>query len=146
MVEIVVSGCPAGLGAPVFDKIDADLARALMSIGTVKGVEVGAGFASAQMTGSACNDALGPDGFRTNHAGGILAGITTGADIILRVACKPIPSIAGPQETIDETGTPVTLSIQGRHDVCVIPRILPVCEAMVGIVLADHLLRQRAVG
>ena len=146
VVEIVVSGCPAGLGAPVFDKIDADLARALMSIGTVKGVEVGAGFASAQMTGSACNDALGPDGFRTNHAGGILAGITTGADIILRVACKPIPSIAGPQETIDETGTPVTLSIQGRHDVCVIPRILPVCEAMVGIVLADHLLRQRAVG
>ena len=117
-----------------------------MSIGTVKGVEVGAGFASAQMTGSACNDALGPDGFRTNHAGGILAGITTGADIILRVACKPIPSIAGPQETIDETGTTVTLSIQGRHDVCVIPRILPVCEAMVGIVLADHLLRQRAVG
>lgn len=146
VVEVVVSGCPAGLGAPVFDKIDADLAKALMSIGTVKGVEVGAGFAAARMTGSACNDALGPDGFRTNHAGGILAGITNGSDIVLRVACKPIPSIAGPQETIDEKENPVTISIQGRHDVSVIPRILPVCEAMVGIVLADHLLRQRAIG
>jgi chorismate synthase len=145
VVEIVVSGCPAGLGEPVFDKIDADLAKALMSIGTVKGVEVGVGFAAARMTGSVCNDALGPDGFRTNHAGGILAGITNGSDIFLRVACKPIPSIAGPQETIDEQGNPVTISIRGRHDVSVIPRIIPVCEAMVGIVLADHLLRQRAI-
>lgn len=146
VVEIVVSGCPAGLGAPVFDKMDADLAKALMSIGTVKGVEVGAGFAAARMTGSVCNDALGPDGFRTNHAGGILAGITNGSDIVLRAACKPIPSIARPQETIDRRGNPVTLSIRGRHDVSVIPRIIPVCEAMVAIVLADHLLRQRAVG
>jgi chorismate synthase len=146
VVEIVVSGCPAGLGAPVFDKIDADLAKALMSIGTVKGVEVGAGFAAARMTGSICNDALGPEGFRTNHAGGILAGITSGSDIVLRVACKPIPSIARPQQTVDDKGNPVTLSIRGRHDVSVIPRIIPVCEAMVGVVLADHLLRQRAIG
>ena len=145
VVEIVVSGCPAGLGAPVFDKMDADLARVLMSIGTVKGVEVGAGFAAARMTGSVCNDTLGPKGFRTNHAGGILAGITNGSDIVLRAACKPIPSIARPQETIDRRGTPVTLSIRGRHDVSVIPRIIPVCEAMVAIVLADHVLRQRAV-
>ena len=146
IVEIVVRGCPAGLGEPVFEKIDADLAHALMGIGTVKGVEIGAGFAAARMTGSACNDPITPEGFRTNHAGGILAGITNGGEIVIRIACKPIPSIALPQETIDSAGKP-----RRRHDrrqarrVCVIPRIIPVCEAMVAIVLADHLLRQRAI-
>ena len=145
IVEIVVRGCPPGLGDPVFGKIDADLAGALMGLGTVKGVEIGAGFAAAGMTGSACNDPIGPEGFRTNHAGGILAGITSGADIVIRAACKPIPSIALPQETIDVQGQPAVVTVGGRHDVSVIPRIIPVCEAMVSIVLADHLLRQRAI-
>jgi chorismate synthase len=145
IVELVVRGCPAGLGEPVFEKIDADLAHALMGIGSVKGVEIGAGFTAARMTGSVCNDPITPEGFRTNHAGGILAGITTGAEIVIRIACKPIPSIALPQETIDSRGNPAVVKIEGRHDVCVIPRIIPVCEAMVAIVLADHLLRQRAI-
>jgi chorismate synthase len=145
IVEIVVRGCPPGLGDPVFGKIDADFAAALMGIGTVKGVEIGAGFDAARMTGSACNDSIGPEGFRTNHAGGILAGITSGAEIVIRAACKPIPSIASPQETIDIQGRPAVVTVGGRHDVSVIPRIIPVCEAMVAIVLADHLLRQRAI-
>ena len=145
IVEIVVRGCPPGLGEPVFDKMDADLAGALMGIGTVKGVEIGAGFAAARMTGSACNDPIGPEGFRTNHAGGILAGITNGSEIVLRAACKPISSIARPQETVDVHGNAAVVTVGGRHDVSVIPRIIPVCEAMVCIVLADHLLRQRAI-
>lgn len=145
IVEIVVRGCPPGLGEPVFGKIDADLAGALMGIGTVKGVEIGAGFSAARMTGTTCNDPITPEGFRTNHAGGILAGITTGAEIVIRAACKPIPSIARPQDTIDVKGNPAVVTIGGRHDASVIPRIVPVCEAMVSIILADHLLRQRAI-
>ncbi len=145
IVEISVRGCPAGLGEPVFGKIDADIAQALMGIGTVKGVEIGAGFAAARMTGAACNDPICTEGFRTNNAGGILAGITNGDEIVIRVACKPIPSIACPQETVDVLGRPSTVTIGGRHDASVIPRIIPVCEAMVAIVLADHLLRQRAL-
>ncbi len=145
IVEISVRGCPPGLGEPVFGKIDADLAYALMGIGTVKGVEIGAGFAAARMNGSVCNDPIVPGGFRTNNAGGILAGITNGEEIVIRVACKPIPSIAGPQETVDGQGHPAVVAIGGRHDASVIPRIVPVCEAMVAIVLADHLLRQRAI-
>jgi len=145
IVEMSVKGCPAGLGEPVFDKIDADLAKALMSIGTVKGVEIGAGFEAARMRGSQGNDPIGPGGFKTNHAGGVLAGITTGQEIVIRVACKPIASIALEQETIDVQGNLRKISVRGRHDACVIPRIIPVCEAMVCLVLADHLLRQRAV-
>jgi chorismate synthase len=145
IVEIIARGCPPGLGEPVFDKMDAQLAGALMGIGSVKGVEIGAGFAAARMAGSASNDPIGPGGFRTNHAGGILAGITTGDEIVIRVACKPIPSIGRPQETIDVRGNPAVVEIRGRHDVSVIPRIIPVCEAMVCIVLADHLLRHRAI-
>ncbi len=145
IVGISVRGCPAGLGEPVFSKMDAELAGALMGIGTVKGVEIGAGFAAARMTGSACNDPIGPEGFRTNHAGGILAGITNGDEIVIRVACKPISSIPQLQETVDVRGNPAVVTVGGRHDVSVIPRIIPVCEAMVCIVLADHLLRQRAI-
>jgi chorismate synthase len=145
IVEILVRGCPPGLGEPVFDKMDADLAKALMSIGTVKGVEIGAGFKVAEMAGSETNDPITRDGFLSNNAGGILAGITTGQDIVLRVAVKPIPSIGKVQQTIDVQGNHVELSIMGRHDVCAIPRIIPVCEAMVTIVLADHLLRQKAI-
>jgi len=145
IVEVRVTGCPAGLGEPVFDKIDADLAKALMGIGTVKGVEIGAGFRAARLKGSQCNDPIGPGGFRTNRAGGMLAGITTGQEIVIRAACKPIPSIALEQETIDTGGNSKAISVRGRHDACVIPRVIPVCEAMVCLVLADHLLRQKAV-
>lgn len=144
IVEVRIQGCPAGLGEPVFDKMDAQLAAAVMGIGTVKAVEIGAGFAASRMAGSESNDPIGPGGFKSNNAGGILAGITNGEEIIIRAACKPIPSIAKEQDTINTKGEPVELSVQGRHDVCVIPRILPVCEAMVSIVLADHLLRHRA--
>jgi chorismate synthase len=144
IVEVVVRGCPAGLGEPVFDKMDADLAKALMGIGAVKGVEIGAGFRVAGMRGSENNDPLAPQGFLSNNAGGILAGITNGDEIVIRAACKPIPSIGKVQQTIDLQGNTAELAVRGRHDVSAIPRIVPVCEAMVSIVLADHLLRQRA--
>jgi len=145
IVEILVRGCPAGLGEPVFDKMDADLAKSLMGIGTVKGVEIGAGFSVAHMTGSQANDPITPDGFLSNYAGGMLAGITNGEEIVIRVACKPISSISIPQQTINVRGEQVQTSVRGRHDVSVIPRIIPVCEAMVSMVLADHLLRQKAI-
>jgi chorismate synthase len=144
-VEIIVRGCPAGLGEPVFDKMNADLAKALMSIGSVKAVEIGDGMEAACRMGSEVNDQMNKKGFKTNHAGGILAGITSGEQIILRAYCKPIPSIAISQQTIDSKGKERRIEIQGRHDICVLPRIVPVCEAMVSIVLADHLLRQRAI-
>ncbi len=144
VVEIIVRGCPAGLGEPVFDKIDAQLACALMSIGSVKAVEIGAGFAVASRRGSEVNDQMGENGFNSNHAGGILAGITNGEDIVLRAYCKPVPSIGREQRTINIQGKEQIIKIQGRHDVCVLPRIVPVCEAMVSIVLADHWLRQKA--
>lgn len=145
VVEVVVRGCPAGLGEPVFDKMDADLAKALMSIGSVKAVEIGDGFAMAGLQGSQTNDQMNKKGFKTNHAGGILAGITNGERIILRAYCKPIPSIAKSQQTVDSKGKERIIKIEGRHDICVLPRIVPVCEAMVNIVVADHLLRQKAV-
>jgi chorismate synthase len=144
VVEIIVHGCPPGLGEPVFDKIDAQLAAALMSIGSVKAVEIGDGFTVAGLRGSEVNDQMGEKGFNSNHAGGILAGITNGEDIILRAYCKPVPSIGREQQTINIQGKEQIIKIQGRHDVCVLPRIVPVCEAMVSIVLADHWLRQKA--
>lgn len=144
IVEIVVRGCPAGLGEPVFDKIDADLAKALMSLGTVKAVEIGDGCEVSRKKGSEVNDQMGSHGFTSNHSGGILAGITTGEMIIIRVYCKPIPSISLPQQTLDVYGKERNIKLTGRHDGCVIPRIVPVCEAMVCIVLADHWLRQKA--
>jgi chorismate synthase len=143
IVEIAVHNCPAGLGEPVFDKLDAALAGALMSIGAVKGVEIGAGFAAASLKGSQNNDPLTPDGFASNNSGGILAGISNGDELISRVAVKPIPSIAKEQQTINLEKQPVTVKIGGRHDISAIPRIIPVCEAMVCLTLADHLLRQK---
>jgi chorismate synthase len=145
IVEILVRGCPPGLGEPIFDKLEADLAKGLMSIGAIRGVEVGAGFRVARMLGSECNDPLGPDGFEKNDAGGILGGLSNGSDILMRVAVKPIPSISMEQKTVDHSRKPVLLQIKGRHDVSAIPRIIPVCEAMVAIVLVDHLLRQKAI-
>ena len=146
IVEIIALNVPAGLGEPVFDKLDADIAKALMSIGAVKAVEIGAGTGVSKMTGFENNDQIFSDGFQTNNSGGILAGISNGDDIIARVHVKPIPSILKPQQTIDENGNAHTISTEGRHDICAIPRINKVCEAMMAIVLTDHLLRQKSLG
>ncbi len=143
IVEIKVMGCPAGLGEPVFDKLDADIAKAVMSVGAVKGIEIGAGFGSARLKGSQNNDPITPDGFASNNSGGILGGISNGDDIILRVAVKPIPSIGKEQSTINEKGKPVMIRLGGRYDVSAIPRIIPVLEAMIKIIIADHYLRYK---
>jgi len=145
VVEIMAAGCPVGLGEPVFDKLDAVLAQALMSIGAVKGVEIGAGFRAAELLGSENNDAITPKGYMTNNAGGILAGISNGDPIIVRAAVKPIPSISLEQDTMNLDNEPVKIKVGGRHDISAIPRIVPVCEAMVCLALADHLLRQKAI-
>ena len=145
VAEVRVTGCPAGLGEPVFDKLDADLAKAVMSIGAVKGVELGAGFQAAGLKGSENNDPITPVGFGSNRSGGILGGISNGDEIILRAAVKPIPSIRLEQQTIDRDGQRAGLVMPGRFDVSAIPRIIPVLEAMVKIVLADHLLRWKAI-
>jgi chorismate synthase len=142
IAEVLVSGCPAGLGDPVFSKLDALLAHALMGIGAVKGVEIGEGFAAARMKGSKHNDAITREGFATNHAGGILGGISTGQEIVARIAVKPTSSIAKTQRTIDRRGNEVSISIKGRHDPCIVPRILPVAEAMVALVILDAFLEQ----
>ncbi len=134
--------CPPGLGEPVFDKLDGELARALMSIGAVKGVEIGAGFQAAEMLGSENNDIISPSGFLGNNSGGILAGISNGEHLIMRVAVKPIPSIRKEQQTVNVHNEAVAIKIGGRHDISAIPRIVPVCEAMVRLTLADHFLRQ----
>ena len=148
IVEIVAEGVPAGLGEPVFDKLDADLAKALMSIGAVKSVEIGAGLEAAARRGSEMNDPLlwqdGRVGFASNNAGGILGGISTGQEIICRIAVKPTPSIALLQKTVDlACSEAAEIEIKGRHDPAIPPRIVPVAEAMVALVLADHLLRSR---
>jgi chorismate synthase len=145
VVEILAAGVPAGLGDPVMDKLDATLAHGLMSIGAVKGFEVGEGFASAALRGSEMNDRMTPEGFATNHAGGILGGISTGQPILLRIAVKPPSSIALPQRTVDRSGTERDFAVTGRHDPCLCPRVVPVAEAMTCLVLADALLRQRAI-
>jgi chorismate synthase len=145
IVEIRASGAPAGLGNPVFDKLDAELAKAVMSIGAVKGVEIGSGFEAARMLGSENNDPIGPEGFLSNNSGGILAGISNGDQIVVRAAVKPIPSISIEQKTVNVRGEETTVSVKGRHDIAAIPRINVVCEAMVCLVLADHLLQQKAV-
>jgi chorismate synthase len=142
VVEVRATGCPPGVGDPVFGKLDAGLAAAMMSIGSVKGVEIGDGFAVADRFGSENNDAIGPEGYLTNHAGGIVGGISTGEEIIVRIAVKPTPSIAVPQATIDAAGRPVVLSVTGRHDPCIVPRILVVAECMAALVLADALCAQ----
>lgn len=145
VIECRVSGVPIGLGEPVFDKLDAELAHAMLSIGSVKGIEFGAGFRASDMVGSEHNDWLGIDGFVTNNAGGIVGGISNGEEIVFRVAVKPTSSIAREQQTIDLTGTPQTIRTEGRHDACICPRIVPVVEAMTYLVLIDHLKRQSAM-
>jgi chorismate synthase len=145
IVEIKACGVPPGLGNPVFDKLDADMAKAVMSIGAVKGVEIGAGFEASRMLGSENNDPIGPDGFLSNNSGGVLAGISNGDEIVVRAAVKPIPSISIEQKTMDLHGAETTVSVKGRHDISAIPRINVVCEAMICLVLADHLLQQKAI-
>jgi chorismate synthase len=145
VVEIRVQGCPPGLGEPVFAKLSGLLGFALMGIGAVKGIEIGSGFAAANRMGSENNDPIGPTGFLSNNAGGILGGISTGQEIVVRAAVKPISSIEKEQQTMTQDGQPTTISVKGRHDVSAIPRIVPVCAAMVRLVLVDLLLQQRAI-
>ncbi len=142
IVGVVAKGVPPGLGDPVFGKLDAAIAHAMMGIGSVKGVEIGEGFHAAALYGHENNDQMNPEGFLTNHAGGILGGISTGEDIIVRIAVKPTPSISREQQTVTMTGMPATISVQGRHDPCIAPRIVPVAEAMIALVIVDALLEQ----
>ncbi|MEP7027696.1 MAG: chorismate synthase [Candidatus Eisenbacteria bacterium] len=145
VVEVVARGCPAGWGDPTMEKLDGEIARVLMSIPALKGVEIGDGFAATRLKGSQSNDAMGPDGFRSNRAGGILGGISTGADIVARVAVKPASSIGKPQETVNAAGEAVTIAVEGRHDPCICPRVVTVAEAMLAIALANAYLRQRSL-
>lgn len=148
IIEVVASGIPAGFGAPVYGKLDQELASAMMSINAVKGVEIGAGFEAAQLTGEQNADEMRMNGdevaFLSNKAGGILGGISTGQDIVCRFAIKPTSSILTPRRTVDKFGNETEIMTKGRHDPCVGIRGVPVGEAMMAIVLADHLLRHRA--
>jgi chorismate synthase len=149
IIEVVAEGIPAGLGAPIYAKLDNELASALMSINAVKGVEIGDGFATAAMTGEENADEMrmGNDGkpvFLSNHAGGILGGISTGQPIVARFAVKPTSSILAPRRTIDKSGAEIEIVTKGRHDPCVGIRAVPVGEAMMALVLADQALRHRA--
>jgi chorismate synthase len=145
VVELVAEDVPPGLGSPVFDKLDALLGWAMLSIGGVKGVEFGGGFALTGMRGSQTNDQITSGGFLSNHSGGILGGISTGQPIVLRIAVKPTSSIALPQRTIDVKGKERTIRVKGRHDPCLCPRIAPVAEAMAAIVLTDAMLEHTAI-
>ena len=147
IVEVVAQGVPAGLGEPVFDRLDADLAKAMMSIPAVKGVEIGIGFEAATMLGSQCNDVFVMQGkkitTKTNHAGGILGGISNGADIVLRLVVKPTSSINKAQDTVTSQGKKARIRVEGRHDPCVSPRAVPIAEAMVALTLIDHYMRNQ---
>lgn len=147
IVEVIAKRVPPGLGEPVFDKLDADIAKAMMSLGSVKGVEIGTGFAISSMKGSEANDELisksGRITTKTNHAGGIVGGISNGNDIIARLAVKPTASIAHEQRTVNKKGRLEKIKIEGRHDPCICPRIVPIAEAMFALVLTDHLLKQK---
>lgn len=147
VITCVAEGIPPGLGEPVFDKLHADLGKAMLSINAVKGFEIGSGFAAAVMKGSEHNDAFeiidGKPSTRTNHSGGIQGGLSNGMDIVFRLAFKPVASIGQKQETITRKGEKTELEIKGRHDPCVVPRAVPIVEAMAALTLVDHLLRNR---
>ena len=142
-VKVVAKNVPVGLGEPVFDRLDAELAHSLMSINAVKGVEIGDGFDVVEQKGSEHRDELTPAGFTSNHAGGVLAGISTGQDIIASIALKPTSSITIPGNSINTENEAVEMITKGRHDPCVGIRAIPIAEAMMAITLMDHLLRQR---
>ena len=148
VVEVIAQGVPAGLGEPVFDRLDADLAKAVMSMPAVKGVEIGVGFQSAIMTGSECNDVFVMKNKKvmtaTNNAGGILGGISNGMDIVIRLVVKPTSSINKAQDTVTQQGKKAEIRVEGRHDPCVAPRAVPIAEAMVAITLIDHLYRTKS--
>ena len=143
-VNVVASGVPPGLGEPIFDRLDADIAHALMSINAVKGVEIGSGFACIEQKGTEHRDEMSPQGFLGNNAGGVLGGISSGQDIVASIALKPTSSIRLPGQTVNVRGEPVEVVTTGRHDPCVGIRATPIAEAMLAIVLMDHLLRHRA--
>ena len=143
-VRVVASGVPVGLGEPLYDKLDADIAFAMMGLNAVKGVEIGAGFASVAHRGTMHGDSMTPDGFRTNHAGGVLGGISTGQDIEVAIAIKPTSSIISPRESIDIHGHSAEVITKGRHDPCVGIRAAPIAEALLALVVMDHALRHRA--
>ena len=142
-ISVVAAGLMPGLGEPIFDRLDAELAHALMSINAVKGVEIGDGFACVEQKGTEHRDEMTPDGFLSNHAGGILGGISTGQDIIAHIALKPTSSLIIPGRSIDSDGNPIEVITKGRHDPCVGIRATPIAEAMMAIVLCDHMLRHR---
>jgi chorismate synthase len=144
-IEVEATGVPIGLGSPLYDKLDAEIAYAMMGINAVKGVEIGAGFASVAQKGSEHGDEITPDGFATNHAGGVLGGISTGQPITVSIAIKPTSSIRIPRRSIDIDGNAVTVETHGRHDPCVGIRATPIAEAMLALVLMDHALQQRAL-
>ncbi|MFO1283981.1 MAG: chorismate synthase [Burkholderiales bacterium] len=143
-VDVVASGVPVGWGEPVYGKLDADIAAAMMGINAVKGVEIGSGFASIAQKGTEHSDEMTPEGFVSNHAGGILGGISTGQDVVVSIAIKPTSSIRLDRHTIDRAGRAVVVNTHGRHDPCVGIRATPIAEAMLALVLADHALRHRA--
>ena len=143
-IEVIASNMPPGLGEPIFDRLDAELAYALMSINAVKGVEIGDGFDCIDTKGTKFRDEITPKGFLSNHAGGILGGISTGQDIIARIALKPTSSLRLPGRSINTKGEPIEVVTEGRHDPCVGIRATPIAEAMAALVLMDHLLRHRA--
>ncbi|MBA4177919.1 MAG: chorismate synthase [Leptothrix sp. (in: Bacteria)] len=143
-IEVHAHGMPVGLGAPLFDKLDADIAYAMMGINAVKGVEIGSGFATVAERGSFHGDELTPGGFASNHAGGVLGGISTGQDLVVRIAIKPTSSIRLPKPSIDRQGQPTVVETHGRHDPCVGIRATPIAEAMLALVVMDHVLRHRA--
>jgi chorismate synthase len=143
-VTVIATGVPPGLGEPVFGRLDADLASAMMGINAVKGVEIGAGFKAVEQRGSEHRDELTPTGFKSNHAGGVLGGISSGQEIVVSIALKPTSSITVPGATIDVDGRPAEIATTGRHDPCVGFRATPIAEAMMAIVLMDHYLRNRA--
>ncbi|MDB5890894.1 MAG: chorismate synthase [Polaromonas sp.] len=143
-IRVVASGVPVGLGEPLFDKLDADIAFAMMGINAVKGVEIGAGFASVAQRGTSHGDSLSPEGFLSNNAGGVLGGISTGQDLEVSIAIKPTSSIITPRQTIDTAGQSAEVITKGRHDPCVGIRATPIAEAMLALVVMEHALRQRA--
>jgi chorismate synthase len=143
-ISVVAEGVPVGWGEPVYDRLDADLAYALMSINAVKGVEIGDGFACVAQKGTEHGDEMTPEGFLSNHAGGVLGGISSGQDVVAHIAIKPTSSIRLPRRSIDKTGQPTIVETHGRHDPCVGIRATPIAEAMLAIVLMDHALRHRA--
>ena len=143
-INVVASGVPPGLGEPIFDRLDAEIAHALMSINAVKGVEIGAGFACVEQQGTEHRDEITPEGFLSNHAGGVLGGISSGQDIVASIALKPTSSLRLPAKSINLKGESVEVVTKGRHDPCVGIRATPIAEAMLAIVLMDHVLRHRA--